>query len=306
MEAEKSNNTAAPRKMRFAPRAPPRRVPKPEIKTEVVEDADANANQARELLRRFNEGTIRVKPKVEKKVAPTQVAFGVGGASPSIRSYGVPKAGGSNNSNQGSAFKSGAFDSGLREKEYIEPWDYYSYYPVTLPVRRPYSGNPELLNEEEFRENSETTTYDENTANPALELGLMEENQEASMFFLQFPPTMPTVKRSDTADVPEVTDSSRPPGLRRTGVAHTVNKTCALNDLPAGFMGKMLVYRSGAIKLKLDDTLYDVSPGMDCVFGEDVVAINTEEKHCCIVGELNKHATVTPDIDSILNSMSDL
>jgi hypothetical protein len=79
------------------------------------------------------------------------------------------------------------------------------------------------------------------------------------MFFLQFPPTMPTVKRSDTADGPEVTDSSRPPGLRRPGVAHTVNKTCALNDLPAGFMGKMLVYRSGAIKLKLDDTLYDVS-----------------------------------------------
>lgn len=38
-------------------------------------------------------------------VAPTQVAFGIGGASPSIRSYGVPKAGGSNNSNQGSAFK---------------------------------------------------------------------------------------------------------------------------------------------------------------------------------------------------------
>lgn len=45
---------------------------------------------------------------------------------------------------------------------------------------------------------------------------------------------------------------------------------------------------------------------MGCVFGQDVVAINTEEKHCCIVGELNKHATVTPDIDSILDSMSDL
>ncbi|XP_059432984.1 uncharacterized protein LOC132166221 [Corylus avellana] len=300
MEAEKSNKTAAPRKMRFAPKAPPRRVPKTEVKTEVVEDADANAKQARELLRRFNEGTIRAKPKVEKKVAPTQVAFGIGGASPSIRSYG-PKAGSSNNSNQGSAFKSGAFDSGLREKEYIEPWDYYSYYPVTLPVRRPYSGNPELLNEEEFRENSETTTYDENAANPAVELGLMEENQEASMLLLQFPPTIPTVKRSATADGPEVTDSSRPPG-----VSHTVKKTCALDEIPAGFMGKMLVYKSGAIKLKLGDTLYDVSPGMDCMFGQDVVAINTEEKHCCVVGELNKHATVSPDVDSILNSLSDL
>jgi hypothetical protein len=37
----------------------------------------------------------------------------------------------------------------------------------------------ELLNEEEFRENSETTTYDENAekaANPAVELGLMVGN----------------------------------------------------------------------------------------------------------------------------------
>jgi DNA-directed RNA polymerase III subunit RPC4 len=45
---------------------------------------------------------------------------------------------------------------------------------------------------------------------------------------------------------------------------------------------------------------------MDCAFGQAVVAINTEEKHCCIVGELNKRATVTPDVESILNSLSDL
>ena len=49
-----------------------------------------------------------------------------------------------------------------------------------------------------------------------------------------------------------------------------------------------------------------VSPGMDCVFGQAVVAINTDEKHCCVVGELNKRATVTPDVESILNSLSDL
>jgi hypothetical protein len=88
---------------------------------------------------------------------------------------------------------------------------------------------------------------------------LQEENQEASMLLLQFPPTIPTVNRSATADGPEVTDSSRPPGSRPPGVAHTVKKTCALDELPAGFMGKMLVYKSGAIKLKLGDTLYDVS-----------------------------------------------
>ncbi|XP_050261797.1 uncharacterized protein LOC126706411 isoform X9 [Quercus robur] len=290
------DTNAAPRKMRFAPKAPPRRVPKPEVKTEVVEDVDAN--QARELLRRFNDGSIRAKPKIEKKEAPVQVAFGVGGASPSLR-YGVPRAGNVNDSNQGSASKSSAFASGLREKEYQEPWDYYSYYPVTLPVRRPYSGNPEILNEEEFVRDSETVAYDENSANPAVELGLMEENQEASMFFLQLPPTMPMIKRSVTSDDRGVTDS-----VRRPGGAHTVKKTCAWDELPAGFMGKMLVYRSGAIKLKLGESLYDVSPGLDCVFAQDVVAINTAEKHCCVVGELNKRASITPDVDSVVNSMA--
>ena len=37
--------------------------------------------------------------------APVQVAFGVGGASPSLR-YGVPRAGNINDGNQGSASKS--------------------------------------------------------------------------------------------------------------------------------------------------------------------------------------------------------
>lgn len=40
---------------------------------------------------------------------------------------------------------------------------------------------------------------------------------------------------------------------------NTTNKVCSLQELPAGSMGKMLVYKSGAIKLKLGDILYDVS-----------------------------------------------
>ncbi|XP_022731603.1 uncharacterized protein LOC111286081 isoform X2 [Durio zibethinus] len=49
---QQNNKTNAPRKMRFAPKAPPRRAPKLEVKTEVVEDIDAV--QARDLLQRLN------------------------------------------------------------------------------------------------------------------------------------------------------------------------------------------------------------------------------------------------------------
>ena len=49
-----------------------------------------------------------------------------------------------------------------------------------------------------------------------------------------------------------------------------------------------------------------VNPGLSCVFAQDVVAVNTAEKQCCVVGELNKRAVLTPDVDSVLNSLADL
>lgn len=121
------------------------------------------------------------------------------------------------------------------------------------------------------------------------------------MFFIQLPPTVPMAKRLTTAAGNETTERST-----SSNVLGSTEKSCSLDELPAGLMGKMLVYRSGAVKLKLGDTLYDVSSGLDCVFAQDVVAVNRTEKHFCVVGELNKRAILTPDVDSVLESMSEL
>ncbi|KAK5773194.1 hypothetical protein PVK06_049499 [Gossypium arboreum] len=275
--------------MRFAPKAPPRKAPKLEVKTEVVEDIDAV--QARDLLQRLNQTSARTKPKVEKKVSSSQVAFGFGGGA-SIKTFGTSK--GANHSS-GETFGGGVHGSRLRvEKEYKEPWDYYSYYPLTLPMRRPYSGSPEFLDEEEFA--AQNVAYGENSIEPAVGLGLMEENLEPMMLFLQLPPTLPIIKAGH-----EGASSS---GSSRT--VRSAKKTCGLTELPAGLMGKMLVYKSGAVKLKLGDTIYDVNPGLSCVFAQDVVAVDTAKKQCCVVGEVNKHVVVTPDLDSVLNSLSEL
>lgn len=284
--------TAPPRKIKFAPKAPTRRIPKPEVKAEISEDADAA--QARDLLKRFNESTLRAKQKVGRKAAPTQVAFGSGGTSSTIRSYGISKAGNRPRNEDGTVPSS-------TSKEYVEPWDYYSYYPVTLPLRRPYSGNPDSLNEEEFGEASETFTYDENTTTPAMDLGLLEENPETDIFFLQLPPMVPVTKQSSTVEGMGAANSSE-----QSKGSEPRQKTCSMNELPSGFMGKLLVYRSGAVKLKLGDIIYDVSSGMDCGFAQDVAAINVEGKRCCIVGELSKRAILTPDVDSMLKNIEDL
>lgn len=72
------------------------------------------------------------------------------------------------------------------------------------------------------------------------------------MIFLQLPETMPVRKQS-------VKEEGNDGASKPLKVSRLPGKACALEELPAGFMGKMLVYKSGAVKLKLGDILYDVS-----------------------------------------------
>ncbi|KAL1196300.1 hypothetical protein V5N11_005444 [Cardamine amara subsp. amara] len=264
------------RKMKFAPKAPPKRVPKPEVKSELVENDSCSA-QAMELLRRVQERSLR-KPRGDKKVPASQVAW-MGGVVNSTRSNKYLNA------------STGAYgSSSTQEIEYKEPWDYYSYYPITLPMRRPYAGDPETLDVEEFMQ---TAGNHEDSLNTATNLGLMEDSGEQKMLFMRLP-SVPfestTTENRDTK-----------PKIKGAGA-----KTVDLKALPEGFMGKLLVYKSGAVKMKLGEVLYDVSPGLKSEFAQDVMVVDTEQKNCCLVGDVYKHAVLTPDIDSILKDIEDM
>ncbi|KAI9160511.1 hypothetical protein LWI28_008810 [Acer negundo] len=293
-------------------------VPTPEPKKE--DDAEVQAR--RRLLRQFNEAKARQGgPKVEK-TSSVQVAFGPGASSSSstIRTFGVRKDGNSAKGTTGSGLKHSTSDdrhivisssstakeegSGARssnalplkvKKDYREPWDYaHTYYPTTLPWRPPYSGDPELLDGAEFGEEAtRELEYAENAINAASDLSLLDDSEEKKMMIFQFPANLPLNKRPASIRGKEKVESSS------TSSGRVGAPKAGLNGLSGGYMGKLLVYQSGAIKLKLGDTLYDVSPGSDGSFAQDLVAINTEEKNCCVLGELGKRAVVAPDIDSL-------
>ncbi|XVF11214.1 hypothetical protein REPUB_Repub08aG0006800 [Reevesia pubescens] len=323
------------RKVRFAPKAPQSsRKPKLTVAKSEPSDEDGEAAQAQYLLGRFNENQTRQRPKVEKK-SSVQIAFGPGAPSSTLlRTYGAQRgetsrrggtSGKSNNSrltnpddNKGQIIRSlPSISKGDRtdicssdaiealapkiKREYSEPWDYqHTYYPITLPMRRPYSGDPELLDQAEFVD-AARKECDENTINPASDLGLLEEDKKKKMFFFQLPTNLPVLKQLASTKGKEKAENSV--SSKNLGA---LKKGCQLEEFPAGYMGKMLVYKSGAVKLKLGETLYDVSPGSDCAFAQDVAVLNTTEKQCCVVGELGKRVVVTPDISSVLNSVIDL
>lgn len=73
------------------------------------------------------------------------------------------------------------------------------------------------------------------------------------MLFFKFPPSLPLEKQSvsrkgkEKVGTPTVSGESTKP------------KGTPLEGLRQGYAGKMLVYKSGAIKLKLGETLFDVS-----------------------------------------------
>ncbi|XP_022922968.1 DNA-directed RNA polymerase III subunit rpc4-like [Cucurbita moschata] len=313
------------RKIKFAPKSTPRRRPPPAPKTE-DEDVVGNVAQTRYLLRRATENLGKRGNKVEKK-SSVQVAFGPGAASASesssIRTYGVPKIGNSSRKKDiepesaedeelilpppmdfeeyGKNLNEKTEDATKNTKDYKEPWDYHnSYYPTTLPLRMPYSGDPEMLDEAEFGQDVMDREYDENSSIPALDLGLLDENSENTRYFFQLPACLPFPKRSSTSTGKEKV------GNLRSSISTASSELGDLRNLPGGYMGKLLIYKSGAVKLRLGDTLYDVSSGLDCSFLQHVVAINTDKGQCCDLGEIGKRVVVTPDIGSLLNSMTDL
>lgn len=346
-------SSSSPRKVRFAPKGPPRRgvKPPPQAKSETVKEADADEDEKRALLQAVTKHLTRGQTKAEKK-PPKQVAFSHGVASsPSIGTYGGLQ---DNNDKglKGSTSDDDDHDQDLlslpsatntadeidedlllkkKKREYKEPWDYdHSYYPTSLPWRKPFSGDPELLDEDEFGEAASAREYDESTVNAASDLGLQEKVDDAKMFVFQLPANIPfgeqptSTDRMGTAgslkfprsgsDSPAIAKGKEVPlhtsmvsaGDRSTsssvrGNAH--KKVCSLEELPAGCLGKLLVYKSGVVKLKMGDILFDVSPGIGSSFAQEIMTVNTKEKQCCSLGEPNnKWAIVTPDIESLLES----
>ncbi|ESW03348.1 hypothetical protein PHAVU_011G006800 [Phaseolus vulgaris] len=298
------------RKHKFTPRPPKPHAPK----TEKDDKQDEDSAPARLLSRRY-ENSARREPKVETK-SSVEVAFSPGVSSTSLRTYGTSKAV-DNGTNSGSPSKSFAkeqirsrrssaatgdqndtstidvTDNTTNEtarkikREYKEPWDYTnSYYPITLPLRKPNSGNPEILDEEEFGEAATSSKYDENAVNSAAELKLLEKSEQHKMFLFQFPKNFPFN-----------VGSNKEKG--QIGATTVSGKAGALEELPSGYMGKMQIYKSGAIKLKLGETLFDVSPGTKCGFSQDVVAVNIAQKQICNLGEVNHKVVVVPELDSI-------
>eukprot|EP01027_Heterolobosea_sp_BB2_P012064 GEZU01017509.1.p1 GENE.GEZU01017509.1~~GEZU01017509.1.p1 ORF type:complete len:249 (-),score=89.35 GEZU01017509.1:237-983(-) len=74
----------------------------------------------------------------------------------------------------------------------------------------------------------------------------------------------------------------------------------SLTGMPAGWIGEMIVYKSGKVKLQLGDVVFDVSPGTEFNFLQEVMSIDANTKTCYNLGPIKKRILCMPDVESIL------
>lgn len=69
-------------------------------------------------------------------------------------------------------------------------------------------------------------------------------------------------------------------------------------------IGKMLVYQSGAVKMQLGDVLFDVLPGTEAAFRQDIAAVNAADEACVFLGGISQRVVACPDIVHLLRFMT--
>lgn len=74
----------------------------------------------------------------------------------------------------------------------------------------------------------------------------------------------------------------------------------ALDD---GLLGQLIVYASGAAKLRVGDVMFDVMPGAALTHSEQVAALNIEQERCGFLGAAASRVVITPDVDSLLSAV---
>lgn len=75
-----------------------------------------------------------------------------------------------------------------------------------------------------------------------------------------------------------------------------------MSVLPEGRIGKLLIHKSGRVRLKMGDVLMDVNCGTPWPFHQQLVAINVREEggHCVFLGNVKKRAICTLNISQLL------
>jgi len=127
----------------------------------------------------------------------------------------------------------------------------------------------------------------------AADFFMKEELPDDTFLFLQLPSSLPTSLEAQMIAV------KKEGGTNISGLEEKPFES-HLSSIPDGYMGKVVIYKSGKVKLRLGDALFDIIPGAECAFRQEAAIISAEQKKCVFLGDLTKRLICSPDIQDLL------
>ncbi|KAF8928112.1 hypothetical protein BGZ58_009875, partial [Dissophora ornata] len=70
-----------------------------------------------------------------------------------------------------------------------------------------------------------------------------------------------------------------------------------------GKIGRLLVYKSGKVKMQVGDIVMDVSSGSECSFLQDVVVVDSNSKQSFVMGSVQKRMVCVPNLTQLLSGL---
>lgn len=103
---------------------------------------------------------------------------------------------------------------------------------------------------------------------------------------------------------PEAAENTLPAAAKKTASLEDAMANMGLEDMPDGQVGKLIVYKSGKVKMQFGSILLDVNQGMQSTFLENIMVVDHESedsKKAIELGHIVQKFVCAPNMDALLN-----
>lgn len=133
---------------------------------------------------------------------------------------------------------------------------------------------------------------------------------EEELLYFQLPTVVPKFEKSKEdiimedevkEEVKEENDNL-PPAAKKSTLEEAMSNL-ELEDMPDGQIGKLVIYKSGKMKMKLGNILLDVNQGMQSSFLENIMVVDHESeetKKAIELGHIVQKFVCAPNMDALL------
>ncbi|KAL9550152.1 hypothetical protein MBANPS3_004858 [Mucor bainieri] len=158
---------------------------------------------------------------------------------------------------------------------------------------------------------------------PAQNIFALNEKQrlvcvaEEELLYFQLPTVVPIFEKpknddpnadvdmTDDGDVKtEAAENTLPAAAKKTASLEDAMANMELEDMPDGQVGKLIVYKSGKVKMQFGSILLDVNQGMQSTFLENIMVVDHESedsKKAIELGHIVQKFVCAPNMDALLN-----